>query len=300
MIKNRPDYSNDGFSGYDKDKKIERIGIFDSGIGGLSVLKCLIQTSSNDKLTNRNNKEIIYVADNGRFPYGMKTPQQIYAYTEQIIHWLEKKDVDLIIFGCNTANAIVGKKIKEITKLPVLDLIDPVAKYVSQLQNNIAVLATEATVNSHAFSKAIKTYCSQLSVIEIAASELVNIVETGQINSKETDQLIAKYAQQFSKADIGTVVLGCTHFSFLKENFRSLMDKKTEIIDPAELLAQMIAKYSQDDHQLTDNFLYPDHVRQLTFFVTGDKESFTKIAIRCLEQPVKNVNQLSMNDLELL
>jgi glutamate racemase len=299
MIKfNSPDFKDfDKFKDYAKFGQLRRLGIFDSGIGGLSLLKYLCSQSPNDK---QNNKEIIYLADSGRFPYGMKNPKEIFIYTKQIIRWLEQKNVDLIVFGCNTANAVTGDKLSQITQLPILDLIDPVAKYVSTLGLNVGVLATQATVNSHAFSKAIKAYAPELSIVEIAATQLVNIVETGDITSKETQDLLADYANQFASQGAEILILGCTHFSFLKDYLSPLIDKHIRILDPAELIAQLLTKFFQYDDQLTDNLSCANFVGEPTFFVTGDKEAFVNNASRCLGYPLKNVNQLSIANLECL
>ncbi len=290
----------DKFKDYAKFGQLKRLGIFDSGIGGLSLLKYLRAQSLDDKQNNRNKKEIIYLADSGRFPYGMKSPKEIFTYTQQIIHWLEQKNVDLIVFGCNTANAIAGDELNQITQLPILDLIDPVAKYVSTLGLNIGVLATQATVNSHAFSKAIRAYAPKLSITEIAATQLVNIVERGDITSKETQDLLADYANQFVSQGAELIILGCTHFSFLKDYLLPLIDKRIQILDPAELVVQLLTKFSQHDDQLTDNLSCTNFTSEPTFFVTGDKEAFASSASRCLGYPLKNVNQLAIAHLECL
>ncbi len=295
-------FSTQDFRGFDKFKEYakfgqyRRLGIFDSGIGGLSLLKYLGAKVQDDK---QDNKEIIYVADTGRFPYGTKSPNEIFSYSHQIIYWLEQNNVDLIVFGCNTANAIVGDKLKQITRLPVLDLIDPVAKYVSTLELNVGVLATQATVSSRAFSKSIKAYAPELSVTEIAATQLVNIVERGDIASKETQDLLSNYAKQFAAQGAEVIILGCTHFSFLKDYLLLLIDEPTRILDPAELMVQLITNFSQNDDQLTDNLSYSNIAGRTTFFVTGDKDVFARSAQRCLGYPLKNVNKLAIDDVEL-
>lgn len=287
----------DKFNEYRKFAQKRSIGIFDSGIGGLSILRYL-GSILDDKQNKSNNKDIIYVADTGRFPYGTKSPQEIFTYSEQIIKWLEQKNVELIIFGCNTANAIISNRLKEITKLPVLDLIDPVAKYVSTSRRNVGVIATAATVNSRAYSKTIKLYSPDLHVSEIAAAELVNIIEKGNINSKETNELLSNYAQQFSSAGVGSIILGCTHFSFIKDYLSPLVQNEVQILDPAELIVSLITEFSSDDDQLTGNISYKNNVGRLTFFVTGDRDAFALKASTALGYSVSAVNSLSIDALE--
>ena len=250
--------------------------------------------------SNSKNKEIIYIADSGRFPYGTKSPEQIIAYTEQIIHWLEQKEVDQIVFGCNTASAIAGKRVLEMTQLPVLDLVDPVARYLSQLGLKVGILATQATVNSHAFAKAIKSYAPQLSVQEIASAELVNIVEKGDIKSKETKRLLTNYLEQFACLGTQIIVLSCTHFSFLKDIILELVDKDVQILDPAEVIVQMLLPSQGRLNSANQNTKIFKNVIEPTFFVTGDREAFCQTAAKCLGYPIKNVNQLSIKDLESL
>ncbi len=295
--------------GFDKSKEYRRLGIFDSGVGGLSILKYLSKDMDDKPLTSlgaqdnksKNTKEIIYLADNGRFPYGEKSPSQIISYTEQIVHWLEQKEVDLVVFGCNTASAIAGKKIIEMTTLPVLDLIDPVAQYVSQLGLSVGILATEATVKSGAFSKAIKSYAPKLTVKEMASAQLVNIVERGNTESKETKDLLANYVKKFINSGTEIIVLSCTHFSFLKEIILTLVDDNIQVLDPSELIAQMLTSYGHhEEKQLSTSRSFLKNSLEPTFFATGDVETFCRTAAKCLGYPLKNVNHLAIADLESL
>jgi len=301
MTKSRQDEEFDKF--VYKFKKYRRLGIFDSGVGGLSILKYLNEYLDDKQLAAnflQNNKEIIYIADNGRFPYGTKSNNEILTYTEQIIRWLEQREVDLIIFGCNTASAIASKQVSKMTALPVLDLIEPVARYVSRLGLKAGILATQATIQSHAFSVAIKRYAPLLEVQEIASAQLVNIVENGDIASKETENLISGYIDQFLSNDTQIIVLACTHFSFLQNSIVRLVNGRMQIFDPAQLIAQMLTAPHQDDDHLTRKSISSTCVTKTTFFVTGNVETFANTASKCLGYSLKNVNPLLLGDLESL
>ena len=306
-------------------KHCKRIGVFDSGVGGLSILRQLtaidkpetiykpnreitdgdqvLQKSGNLSqalLPEKTERQFIYVADTGRFPYGNKTSAEILVYTQQIIRWLENRGVDLIIFGCNTASAIVSNEIYKMTNLPVLDLIQPTANYLGKLGLKTGVLATQATVNSHAFANAIKQYSPNLPVKEIAAAQLVNIVEAGKIKSAETQQLLTNYIQQFSSSGTEIIVLGCTHFSFLKEPLSQLSGKQMQILDPASLLISLLQQAESQNNNLAHTssvFSQTINESNTIFFVTGNRDAFVNTAQICLGYPLKNVNHLSLNDL---
>ncbi len=271
------------------------VGIFDSGVGGLSILRQLTAIDkaaeiihSSDDIT-KESKQFIYVADTDRFPYGNKTSAQILLYTQQIVRWLESKHVDLIIFGCNTASAIAGKQIHQMTNLPVLDLIQPTASYLGKLGLKTGVLATQATVNSHVFADAIRQFNPKLQVEELASAQLVNIVETGRMKSKETEELLNHYIEQFSSSGTEIIVLGCTHFSFLKEPLARLSGKKIQILDPADLIKSLLLPSPTFDGAINEG--------QAKIFVTGNKDTFINTARSCLGYPLKNVNHLSLNSL---
>ncbi len=286
------------FKDFDKFKECRRLGIFDSGVGGLSIIKYL-NDKQNVLSSDKNNKEIIYLADSGRFPYGTKSAQEILTYTKQIIQWFETQNVDLIVFGCNTASAIAGKFVYSMTNLPVLDLVEPVARYVSQLGLRVGILATQATVRSHAFLHAIKNHAPLLKVQEIASAELVNIVENGLVDDDRTKILLSNYIDLFREQKSQIVVLSCTHFSFLKDSLLQLIGNEMQILDPAELIANILTPDISSINSTAIQTL--EHKELITkFFVTGNLESFSATAKKCLGYPIKNVNHLSISELQSL
>ena len=184
--------------------------------------------------------------------------------------------------------------------MPVLDLVEPVARYVSRLGLKVGILATEATVQSRAFSNAIKKYAPHLQVKEIASARLVSIVERAEIMSQETEELLAGYVEQFSAVGTEVIVLSCTHFSFLKDSLLQLTGKNIQILDPAELIAKMLISGSDGIKDLNQEWVPRAGSIATTFFVTGNKESFICSASKCLGYPIKNVKHLPVTTLESL
>jgi glutamate racemase len=276
-------------------EKTIKIGLFDSGIGGLTVLRRLKTLFSGFDC----NVQFTYVADTQRCPYGNRNANEISQYVTEITSFLLTKSVDCIVMACNTSAALATEKATKLASpIRVQDLIEPTAKYASKYQN-IGVFATASTVASKAFSKAINCFNDKANIHEIACPNLVPAIEGGQVNAPHTAQLVEDYVRQLTSQHIEAVILGCTHFPILENLFRQYLPVHIEIIDPACLLPKQLSILC------TDLVKSGKHTNVVTtnYYVTGDTDKFIQTANAALIgetnifKSSENVSSLSLNDL---
>lgn len=257
-----------------RNHNIVTIGLFDSGVGGLSVLRQL------EKLTaTAEGKEyrFVYVGDTARCPYGNRESREVDQFVEEIIGWLLLNKADHVVMACNTSAALSLDHAKRVSPVPVHNLIGPAAQYLAANYRKVGVLATFGTIKSRAFSRAVRAINNEVDVIEIACPDLVPLVENGFINGEQTNLVLSKYAAQLIKDEVEAVVLGCTHFPFLADALRTLLPESIELIDPARLLV----KQFDSSFKLVDSDFQPAGART-RMFVTGDVDSFSNAAATCL------------------
>jgi len=272
------------------------IGLFDSGVGGLSVLRQL--ESHVNSFPEVSNYRILYLGDTARLPYGNRSAAEIKNFVEEIISWLTAKGADSIVMACNTSAALAGTFAQSFSTVPVYDLIGPTAEHLAkfvqsdkQTKQKIGVLATHSTVKSQAFSKTIKEFSSDLEVVEIACPELVQLVESGDFNSETTTKTLAKYTSQLEKAGVDAVVLGCTHYPFLAGAISALLPAHVQLVDPAAIMVRSLAK-----NQTLDIEDEPIVTREL--YCTGPIADFAASAQICLGQSPGTVYGITVQDLQ--
>ena len=280
-------------------KNSSRIGLFDSGVGGLSVLRELQDFAS----ATGQDIEFVYVADTARCPYGNRDTNQIRQYAAEIVTWLNRQALDLVIVACNTSASLALSLAKQVSDVPVLDLISPTAEYVVAAAK-IGVMATASTVRSQAFSRAIKAVNATAEVIEIGCPDLVPIVESGDIERPETLQVLQKYTSFMMEAKVESIILGCTHFPFLKKQIQKQVHEGIKIIDPAESLTLacggILSRFASDskENSVSNISLRNDVSLQTTFYVTGSLSQFNMAATKCLGRSLENCRALSITELE--
>ena len=195
-----------------------KIGVFDSGIGGLTVLNKLIERYPNN--------EYIYYGDTKNIPYGDKNINELKKLVCNIIEFLLSKKVDMIIIACGTVSSNLSSWLKEMYNIKIIDIISPVIKYLNNSDyKNIGVIATQATINSRVFSNNIKK-----DIKEIACPEFVPLIEKN--NLKELKQYFDIYLTNLKDRDI--IVLGCTHYPLIKNNIKEYLNKNIKLLDMAE------------------------------------------------------------------
>jgi glutamate racemase len=228
---------------YSSLRACKKIGLFDSGVGGLSVLRRLADQpkSGPDRLQSpTKSRHFLYLGDTARCPYGDRTPAEITMFVTGIINWLTASGADSIVMACNTSASLTLDLARRLTNVPIIDLISPTAQYVSNLGQKTGVMATSVTVRSKAFSKAIHASEPNLEVLEIACPDLVPLIESGKALDPSTESVVQNYVEKLVKEKVEVLVLGCTHFPFLLPILEKLIDGRMRILDPAQILADLV------------------------------------------------------------
>jgi glutamate racemase len=211
------------------------IGVFDSGVGGLTVVRALMERLPFEK--------IIYFGDTARVPYGVKSPETITQYATQITRFLLQNDVKLLIIACNTMAAVAYQAVKDLSPVPVLDVIDAGArKAINETHSkHVGVIGTPATINSNAYARAIHQYASDIRVFSQACPLLVPLVEEGWWNHPVTRMTVQEYLRPVLVERIDTLVLGCTHYPVIKPLIQEIVGPDIYLVDSAEAMATITA-----------------------------------------------------------
>jgi glutamate racemase len=260
------------------------IGVFDSGIGGLSVVKSIMQ-----KLPH---EDIIYFGDIARIPYGSKSDSTIKKFTEQTVRFLLKQEVKAIIIACNTISAVAKETVLQLAgNIPVIDVISAGTKASCAISNKIGVIATRATINSNAYPRAIHHINPQAEVYTKDCPLFVPLVEEGFIEHPALELIAREYLQDMvDQQRIDSLVLGCTHYPLISKTIAKIMGDKVTIIDPAiTACEELIAKLTQN------NSLNP-HLTEgvYKFYVTDIPVKFQAIGELFLNHPMEHLEVVSV------
>ena len=232
------------------------IGIFDSGIGGLTVLKEYLKILPNENY--------IYYADTKNLPYGNKTKEQIIEYSKNIVEFLISKNVKAIIIACGTASSLAYTYLKEHFNIPIFNIIEPTVKNLNE--KNIGVIATEASISSQVWKKEIHKYNPDCNVIVKACPKLVPLAEKGLFNSQETQKVLEEYLSGFENVDC--LILGCTHYPLFSDSISKLLGNKVKLINAGKYSAlefkENFALKNNSSHTKNKVYLY----------VNGNKVNF--------------------------
>lgn len=209
------------------------IGIFDSGLGGLTVLKHLTDAFPQESF--------VYLGDIARLPYGNKSPETIRRYGVQILEWLRSQNVKALIIACNSASTVfLGEN--SFQGLPLLNVIEPGAKAaIESKAKKIAVLGTSATIRSHAYRETIRKLDPRIETMEIACPLFVPLVEEGVVNDEITRLVIERYLAPVKKEKLSTIILGCTHYPLLKDDLKRALGD-VNLVESGEVLAQVLGE----------------------------------------------------------
>jgi glutamate racemase len=259
------------------------IGIFDSGIGGLTVVKQVFKYLPE--------YEIIYLGDTGRFPYSTKPLENKINFSLQDAEFLIKQDAKILIIACNTITSFAGQKIRKKSSIPVFDVVSSGAYGASKItkNNRVGLIGSRDTINSDIYKLYLKNINPEIKLFPRAAQLFIYLVEENYIDYPETTQIVKNYLEPFKKDNIDTLVLGCTHFPYLKKEIKKAVGKRINLIDPAEELVLQLKEYL-NNHTKTENKLARG--RNHKFFVSGDVDNFQKSAKKIFSIDLKNVSRL--------
>jgi len=259
------------------------IGIFDSGIGGLTVVKKIWEQISPDQ-------QITYFGDVAHLPYGNKSPEIIEKYIKQGIEFLTNKGAKIIIIACHTASSVYYyNKNKISAPVPVIEMIEPTTQAIlSSLEPRkarIGILGTRTTTKLKIYERTIKQKCSYCSVYARPAPLLVPLIEEGWIKRVETKKIVRKYLKPLKKKNINVLVLACTHYPLLKEIIEPKLSKSVRIIDPSLEVVLYLQKFLKNHPEIKlkkglSKFYFsdiPSHYPDLIYKFLGKKINFKKI-----------------------
>jgi glutamate racemase len=272
------------------DNSLPSIGVFDSGFGGLTVLKALLELIPG--------ANYLYFGDTARLPYGSKSAETVARYAVEAAHFLESRGAEILVIACNTATALALDRITAAAHVPVVGVVEPGAEAAASVSANkkVVVVGTEATVSSHAYRKALEAH--GLAAREKACPLLVPLVEEGWIEHPVTEQVARIYIDEafsdgFRAAD--TLVLGCTHYPLLKPLLRRVAPAHVKIVDSAESTARVVAERTS---KLLANSSGTESESQphIEFFATDSVEKFRRLGERFLGRTIENVQHVDLKE----
>jgi len=239
------------------------IGVFDSGVGGLTVLKTLEAQLPHESF--------VYLADTARLPYGDKTPQQIIAYFHEIAEWMKNHPIKMLMVACNTSSSLALPTLETLEDLPfpVIGTIQPTVSRVAFSHRCLGLIATQATVQSGAFEKNLKASNSNLSLHSIPCPKLVPLIESYNLNSEETRAIVYEYLSPLLQHPIEGLIYGCTHYPHLSPLIKNILPPQSAIINPADYMALEALSFLR-----THNLLKTSGLAETTFYTTGCPQHF--------------------------
>jgi glutamate racemase len=257
------------------------IGIFDSGVGGLTVYRALHERLPNERF--------VYLGDTARVPYGTKSLATVERYAVENSRFLQAHGIKLLVVACNTASALALPAIRKAVTVPVMGVIEPGSRAAVEIANGekIGVIATEATVQSHAYAQAIAAMGSGVEVIERACPLFVSLAEEGWANSDVARVVAQDYLSEFKQTTIGALVLGCTHYPILRDVISETVGANVKLIDSGAATARDVEMLLEKSSLTHDEPLELYQERRLCddldhFYVTDAAERFAKVAERFL------------------
>lgn len=260
------------------------IGVFDSGVGGLTVLREIIEQMPFE--------DIIYFGDTARIPYGTKSPQTVVKYSQQNVRFLSQYDIKTIVVACNTASSIALKNLQDNFDIPILGVIDPGAKgAVEKTKNNkVGVIGTTTTVRSSAYQDRIREVNPEISVIGTPCPLFVQIVEEGWEDSDVAELAAKKYLIEMMDHDVDTLVLGCTHYPLLRYTLNKVLGDKVTLINPAYETAKSLKEMLIEKKMLRKSSKSP----MRKFFVSDAPEKFRRIGGNILNMEIEDVVEVEI------
>ncbi len=260
------------------------LGIFDSGLGGLTITK--------EILSQLPKYQIIYFGDTARTPYGSRSPEVIYSFTQEAVDFLFKKGAELIIIACATASSSALRRIqqeylpKNYPQKRVLGVIRPLAEEAVKITKNkkIGVVGTRATINSGAFIREIKKLLPSAEVYQNSCPLLVPLIEEGWLKKPETKMLVRKCLAPLKMKQIDTLILGCTHYPLLYKYFSRKSGRNCQVIPTGKVVACSLANYLERHPEIEKKIKKGDNHQ---FFVSDITPHFREIASKWLERKIK-------------
>lgn len=262
------------------------IGIFDSGVGGLTVLREIMHSLPQE--------DTLYFGDTARVPYGTKSPETVTRYACEIASFLMKRDIKLLVVACNTASAVALPALKRLLTIPVVGVIEPGARRATlvTLSGKIGVIGTAGTIRSSAYSREIKRLRADTEVLTRACPLFVPLAEEGWTDNQVARLTAETYLQELKASEVDTLVLGCTHYPLLKPLIADVMGRDVVLVDSAEETARTVVAILSAKGLLRPPAEKGNH----TYYVTDIPAGFIRVGNRFLGGKLGDVFQVSLDE----
>lgn len=261
--------------------KNQAIGVFDSGLGGLTVVKALMRRMPQE--------DIVYFGDTARVPYGTKSRESIIRFSKENVAVLLKRQVKMIVVACNSSSSHALAALHETFDLPIIGVIEPGCRAAAKATKNkrIGIIATPATINSYAYPQEIARLDSTIKVIGQACPLFVPLIEEGWSQKSVTVTIAQEYLKKLSQSKIDTLILGCTHYPLLKVTLRKVLGPRVKLVDSAEEVVEDVRKVLDSHKALNEK----TDKAQYKFLVSDEPAHFQKLARRFLGFDINNVER---------
>jgi len=274
------------------------IGVFDSGLGGLTILKEFLKVLPQ--------YDYMYLGDSARTPYGNKSQELIYNYTKEAVDFLFKKGCQLVIIACNTASAKALKKIQQewlkeyYPDRRVLGVIIPVVEEVLKIIksapriNCIGVIGTRSTIESGVYNKEISKHCKKFNIYGQACPLLVSLIEEGWIKKRETSLILKSYLRPLKQKRIKILILGCTHYPILLKPIREIMGQQCQVLNSPEFVAKKLDNYLKRHSEIEKNI--PKN-KKIIYYTTDEAKRFKLLGEKFLKRKIKKVEKINLRSI---
>ena len=265
------------------------IGVFDSGVGGLTVAREIMRQIPNERL--------VYFGDTARVPYGNKSKETITKYSKQIIRFLKTQNVKAIVVACNTASAYALDEIEKELDIPIIGVVKPGAKVAAEATRNgkVGVIATAGTIQSGIYTEYIQGIKPDIQVIGKACPLFVPLVEEGLLEDPVTDEIATRYLNELKDIDIDTLILGCTHYPLIRSTVGRIMGQQVTLVNPAYETAIELRSLLE-----RENLLNPTTQRlgtnQYQFFVSDGADKFKTFANSILKYGILSAHVIHIEE----
>ena len=271
-----------------KTDKQAPIGVFDSGVGGLTVAREIMRNLAGER--------IVYFGDTARVPYGSKSRQTIIRYSRQIVRFLRTQDVKAIVVACNTASALALSDIEKEIDIPIIGVMKPGARAAAAATKNgrIGVIGTESTIRSGMYSRFLQEINPNITVVGKACPLFVPLVEEGWLKDPVTEEVARRYLEELTRVEIDVLILGCTHYPLLRSTVKKVVGGQVELVNPAYETAQELKRLLADQDLLNPGVKEEEFPYR--FYVSDAAEKFKQFANSILPYDVRVTQQINIEE----
>lgn len=263
------------------------IGVFDSGVGGLTVAREIMRQIPNER--------IVYFGDTARLPYGSKSKDNIIKYSRQIIRFLQTENVKAIVVACNTASALALDEMQQEFDLPIIGVVKPGAKVAAETTKNkrIGLIGTDSNIRSGVYTKHIKSLRPDVCVFEKACPLFVPLVEEGWLHDSITEQVAERYLSGLKEKEIDTLIMGCTHYPLIRSTLGKIMGDNVNLVNPAYETAIELKNLLNRDN-LANRCVIDSPSSMYRFYVSDAEEKFKEFANSILPFDITMTKQINI------